>query len=102
MRGQGVTTYRRILRSPRAIRRATIAFLISWIVAFFLLVQFIPFPLNYGLATAVGLVAGAYWCWTTVRVRAQDMHGHCTKCGYDLTGNVTGTCPECGTEIESP
>lgn len=20
----------------------------------------------------------------------------CTKCGYNLTGNVTGTCPECG------
>lgn len=20
----------------------------------------------------------------------------CTACGYDLTGNVTGTCPECG------
>jgi len=22
--------------------------------------------------------------------------GHCRKCGYDLTGNVTGVCPECG------
>ncbi len=22
--------------------------------------------------------------------------GCCTKCGYDLTGNVSGTCPECG------
>jgi hypothetical protein len=21
----------------------------------------------------------------------------CRKCGYDLTGNVSGTCPECGT-----
>ena len=20
----------------------------------------------------------------------------CTACGYDLTGNITGTCPECG------
>ena len=25
---------------------------------------------------------------------------HCTECGYNLTGNVTGRCPECGTEIE--
>ena len=25
--------------------------------------------------------------------------GRCQKCGYDLTGNVTGVCPECGTEI---
>ncbi len=22
--------------------------------------------------------------------------GHCRKCGYDLTGNVSGACPECG------
>lgn len=26
--------------------------------------------------------------------------GHCKKCGYDLTGNVSGVCPECGTAIE--
>jgi len=23
----------------------------------------------------------------------------CARCGYDLTGNVSGTCPECGTRI---
>lgn len=22
--------------------------------------------------------------------------GHCKKCGYDLTGNTSGRCPECG------
>lgn len=22
--------------------------------------------------------------------------GHCPTCGYDLTGNTTGVCPECG------
>ncbi len=27
--------------------------------------------------------------------------GHCRKCGYNLTGNVSGVCPECGTKIES-
>ena len=27
--------------------------------------------------------------------------GHCQKCGYDLTGNVSGRCPECGTAIET-
>ena len=25
----------------------------------------------------------------------------CTSCGYDLTGNMTGHCPECGTVITS-
>ena len=26
----------------------------------------------------------------------------CIHCGYDLTGNTTGVCPECGTQIASP
>lgn len=25
--------------------------------------------------------------------------GHCQTCGYDLTGNVSGICPECGEKI---
>jgi len=25
--------------------------------------------------------------------------GHCANCGYDLTGNVSGRCPECGTPV---
>ncbi|MFW5682513.1 MAG: carbon starvation protein A [Phycisphaeraceae bacterium] len=25
---------------------------------------------------------------------------HCLQCGYDLTGNISGTCPECGWEID--
>ena len=26
----------------------------------------------------------------------------CAICEYDLTGNLSGVCPECGTKIESP
>ena len=26
---------------------------------------------------------------------------HCRKCGYDLTGNASGRCPECGTTLGS-
>lgn len=25
--------------------------------------------------------------------------GHCQKCGYNLTGNVSGRCPECGAPV---
>lgn len=25
----------------------------------------------------------------------------CTKCDYDLTGNLSGVCPECGTPVTS-
>jgi hypothetical protein len=27
--------------------------------------------------------------------------GHCRFCGYNLTGNVSGVCPECGKPIEN-
>lgn len=27
------------------------------------------------------------------------IRGHCPACGYDLAGNVSGVCPECGTTI---
>jgi|SRR5665213_1020455 len=32
------------------------------------------------------------------RRQARSLGGKCVHCGYDLTGNVSGTCPECGTE----
>ena len=25
----------------------------------------------------------------------------CVACGYDLTGNVSGVCPECGTPVDT-
>ena len=35
------------------------------------------------------------------RGRRQRREGHCAKCGYNLTGNVSGVCPECGTAIDA-
>ena len=32
------------------------------------------------------------------RVDRRVPPGHCRRCGYDLTGNVSGRCPECGAE----
>ncbi len=26
--------------------------------------------------------------------------GHCSNCGYNLTGNVSGVCPECGAPVQ--
>jgi len=31
-----------------------------------------------------------------LRRRRRHRPGHCQHCGYDLTGNVSGRCPECG------
>ncbi len=33
-----------------------------------------------------------------IRDRPLQRRGFCSNCGYDLTGNVSGTCPECGRE----
>lgn len=34
--------------------------------------------------------------------RRRREQGLCVDCGYDLTGNVTGRCSECGTRIDEP
>lgn len=31
------------------------------------------------------------------KVRRGFPDGHCQSCGYNLTGNESGICPECGT-----
>ncbi len=36
----------------------------------------------------------------TARRWRSRLQGHC-NCGYNLTGNVSGVCPECGTKLET-
>jgi hypothetical protein len=45
------------------------------------------------------LPLGRAWRYLARRRRAA---GQCAACGYDLTGNVTGVCPECGTPASAP
>ena len=33
------------------------------------------------------------------RERKRPRPGHCRSCGYNLTGNVSGVCPECGEKV---
>lgn len=42
---------------------------------------------------AFAVARGSFRRW---RSRSQ---GRCSKCRYDLTGNVSGVCPECGTAV---
>ncbi len=48
----------------------------------------IPFWMPFVLAA--GLTAFLWW-----RECRRPLPGHC-PCGYDLRGNVSGVCPECG------
>ncbi len=36
------------------------------------------------------------WLWRSDR----KFKSGCVECGYDLTGNISGVCPECGMAIE--
>jgi hypothetical protein len=31
--------------------------------------------------------------------QVRHRRGHCRNCGYNLTGNTSGVCPECGTTL---
>jgi len=63
-------------------------------------------PLVAALQLIKGVRSGDTWANTAV---IWKKHRHkmpfdprgilCTSCGYDLTGNVSGRCPECGKEI---
>jgi hypothetical protein len=37
--------------------------------------------------------------WSYWRARERSKRGRCRECLYDLAGNVSGICPECGTPI---
>lgn len=41
----------------------------------------------------LAVATAVLWWFDRRRIPA----GHCRRCGYDLTGNISGRCPECGT-----
>jgi hypothetical protein len=50
----------------------------------------VPPPIPLAL---VAIATAVFW-WRDAK---RDIPpGHCRKCGYNLTGNVSGRCPECG------
>ena len=51
------------------------------------------------VAAVIALVPAARSCVLARRRRARRRRGACSRCGYDLTGNVSGLCPECGEKL---
>ena len=64
-------------------------------------IQSFMFVLPLHILLAVLLPAVIYPMLPIVKKRHRRKHGLCVKCAYDLTGNESGTCPECGTEIQA-
>jgi hypothetical protein len=53
------------------------------------------------LVTAALLLAWGMYVATRTRRRPRRPRATCLACGYNLTGNVSGRCPECGCATES-
>jgi len=60
-------------------------------------IRFIGVPL--WLAAVVFALPLAWAVPALVRWRAQSRIGCCRTCLYNLTGNVSGVCPECGRKV---
>jgi hypothetical protein len=48
------------------------------------------------LGTILGVLAAVLWPVVPTHPRPNT---HCRQCEYELRGNVSGVCPECGTKI---
>ncbi len=67
----------------------------------------IPFQLLWvGFAINTIFYAAILWLLTlgpfTARRMIRRKRGHCIKCGYDLRGDFSAGCPECGWRREEP
>lgn len=92
----------------------------AWIVSYFQPVMFSPDQGKHIVVIEEGIIGIEVKpvdvfldlvrvpCWLVVLIagcpivlllwytRKRIPPGHCQKCGYNLTGNVSGVCPECG------
>ncbi len=91
-------------------RKGAIGYLVLGYMVFLALLLMI---FNYSLLKMLlGMIVfemvGPYLYWLVLRNRLRqslrevirELIGYCTTCGYSSKGNVSGTCPECGTQID--
>ena len=57
----------------------------------------VKLPMHFLLVPLVVIVAYPLLPFAIRRDRRK--RGLCIRCGYDLTGNVSGACPECGENL---
>lgn len=53
-------------------------------------------------ALALAIWPLSWLCLGPLRALLRRRKGLCLHCTYDLTGNTSGTCPECGSAIKPP
>ncbi|HEX8910990.1 MAG TPA: hypothetical protein VF796_01425 [Humisphaera sp.] len=76
---------------------AVIASIPLWAGAYSGTVSILPGVLVGGLAVFIVTVAAHQWpARLAIHYVRRRLPGRCSGCGYDLTGNESGVCPECG------
>lgn len=55
--------------------------------------------LPYWLFAVITAVLPLRWLAARLRQRTRNRDGYCASCGYNLTANITGICPECGATV---
>ena len=60
----------------------------------------VTFPMWLLMVPAILLVTVA-WLLSSLRRAVRSRAGRCRACGYDLTGNTSGICPECGATVNA-
>jgi hypothetical protein len=50
------------------------------------------------IPTWIPMSVALMMAWFFHRKARLPRFGHCAKCGYNLSGNESGVCPECGTK----
>ncbi len=90
------------------IREYIIASILSAIVATVLLQVIVYIQLGYlDPFFLIGIICGGVYYFAAALIvgipfwfyRRRDRSGFCVECGYNLTGNISGVCPECGNRI---
>lgn len=51
------------------------------------------------LSSAIGVSAYCFFRAVKLRLPSKD-DGCCQTCGYNLRGNTSGVCPECGAAVD--
>lgn len=62
----------------------------------------LPWTTFAGIALLFGILPLRSLIRGPLRTRYRRRRGLCLKCGYNLTGNLSGVCPECGTALATP
>ena len=58
--------------------------------------RFLMVAVPFAYPAALAAAAAAWALLSRSRLARRTRQGACRQCGYDLTGNVSGVCPECG------